>query len=297
MDKIFVVYSDESGIFNCRYQTIALVSGQEIILSQLRGNLKDILDKHKIDEVKFTEIGNYSPKVEAPREFIQCVVKGFASQAQAKVRIDVLTWDTQDSRHAIQGRNDIANLERMYYKVLIYAARQWNQTDWNFYPDENSQVHWNEIAEFLNSTRLSHSKPSLLTLFESEGANQLFQFRSVKPMDSLQEPLIQLADLFAGMARFTREEGEQCVRWLDFQENKNHLQLSFLPHAEDELDEPTKAKQNRFQLTEKFDGFCKQYTLGVSLREKKYLWTPDPTRPINFWNYEPQHERDKAPTR
>ena len=31
---------------------------------------------------------------------------------------DVLTWDTEDSRHKIKGRDDIANLQRMYYRPL-----------------------------------------------------------------------------------------------------------------------------------------------------------------------------------
>ncbi len=293
--EVFSVYSDESGTFHCRYQTIALVSGQEAMLSQLRKLLKSALNRYGVDEVKFNEIGSHSPKVKAAREFLHHAVRKFARQV--KMRIDVLVWDTQDSRHAIQGRNDLANLEHMYYKVLTYTARRWNQTEWNFYPDKNSQIHWGEIANFLNRTRLEHPKSNLLTLFKSEEENQLFQFRSVEPSDSLQEPLIQLADLFAGMARFTREEGEQCIQWLESWGNKNQPLLPNLLCGKDELDETSKAKQNRFQLVGEFHDLCKQHKLGVSLRDKKYLWTPNPTNPINFWNYEPQNKYDKAPIR
>jgi len=289
----FVAYSDESGTFHRRYQAIAVVTGRKNLLLQLEDGLRGILNKHGVDEVKFNEIGTHSPKVEAAREFFQCVVKKFASSA--KLRIDILSWDIQDSRHAIQGRDDIANLERMYYKALIHAARQWNQTEWNFYPDKNSQVHWNEIAEFLNRTRLGHPKPNFLTLFEAEAVNYLLQFRSVKPTDSQQEPLIQLADLFAGMARFTREEGEQCIQWLDSWGNKDQLSLPDFLCGEGEVDETTRTKQNRFQLIGELNALCKRHKLGVSLRDRKCLWTPNPTNPINFWNYEPQHEYDKAP--
>lgn len=291
--KTFAVYSDESGIFDHRFQTIAVVTGPEIVLTQLKSSLKDILDKYQINEVKFVEIRrSQSRKAKAARKFLQCAVKEFASQAKA--RIDVLIWDTQDSRHAIQGRDDIANLERMYYKVLIHTARQWNQTEWNFHPDENSQIHWNEIIEFLNRTRIGYSKPNLLTLFESDDAKQLFQFGGIKQLNSLQEPLIQLADLFAGMARFTREEGEQCIQWIDSWGNK--AQLQFL-HLLDREDETTRTKISRFQIVRGFNNLCKRHRMGVSLREKRCLWTPNPTNPINFWNYEPQHEYDKAPKR
>jgi hypothetical protein len=293
LGEIFGAYSDESGTFNQRYQTIAVVSGHESALSQLRSNLKEILDKHEISEVKFVDVRSHSPKVEAATGFARYAVE-FARQT--KIRIDVLVWDIQDSRHTIQGRDDIANLERMYYKVLIHAGRQWNQIDWDFCPDEHSSVNWNEIAEFLNRTRLSHPKPALLTLFESEEANQLFQLKSVKEMKSHQEPLIQLADLFAGMARFTREKGEQCIRWLDSQENKEQISLPLFPNENDEVDEVNRTEQNRFHLIGEFNGLCKRYTLGISLRSKKYLWTPNSTNSINFWSYEPQHEYDKAPT-
>jgi hypothetical protein len=48
-------------------------------------------------------------------------------------------------------------------------------------------------------------------------------------------------------------------------------------------------------VLKKFDETCKERKLGVSLKTKKGLWTPDPQRPINFWLYEPQHPEDKAP--
>lgn len=293
--ETFAAYSDESGIFNHRYQAIAVVSGRGMILTPLSAKLQSILSKNEINEVKFALIRTHRPIIEAARQFVQCVVKEFASRLM--IRVDILVWDTQDSRHAIQGRNNIANLERMYYKVLTHAARQWNQAEWNFYPDKNSQIHWNEIADFLNRTRLAQHEANSLSLFANEQLDQSLEFGNVEPLDSLQEPLIQLADLLAGMARFIREEGKQCVQWLDSWGNKDQPALPNFLYGEDAADETIRTKQNRFQLVGEFNALCKRYRLGVSLREKKYLRTPDPTNPINFWNYEPQHEYDKAPIR
>jgi hypothetical protein len=293
--KTFVIYSDESGVFDHRFQAIALISSQQIVLSELRSKLKGFLDEHKIDEIKFSETRTHRPKLDTARDFIRHSVKEFASQL--KIRIDVLIWDTQDSRHAIQGRDDIANLEFMYYKVLTHTARQWNQAEWNFYPDKNSQVHWNEIANYLNKTQLARYQSNLLLLLENGYGTQPLRFKTIDPLDSLYEPLIQLADLFAGMARFTREEGKQCIQWLDYCRNKNQLLLPYLLNGKDTIDETIITKQNRFQLVGEFNNLCKRHRMGVSLRQRRCLWTPDPTKPINFWNYEPQHEYDKAPKR
>ena len=114
-------------------------------------------------------------------------------------------------------------------------------------------------------------------------------------MESRQEALVQLADLFAGMARFSREETQQCVQWLNSRVNKDQLRLPNFLDSTGVEDETTAIRQNRFQLIGKFDTLCKRHKLGVSLRKKGYLWTPDYRNPINFWNYEPQHEYDKAP--
>ena len=105
MSEIFAGYSDESGTFHRRYQSIALISGQDTMLSELRKHLSSILDEHGLVEVKFNEVGSHRPKVKAASNFVQCATMKFASQKKA--RIDVLTWDTQDSRHTVQGRDNI----------------------------------------------------------------------------------------------------------------------------------------------------------------------------------------------
>jgi hypothetical protein len=261
----------------------------------LRSALNGIIGKREIDEVKFVEIKSHSSKVEAAREFTYCAVEDYASKA--KIRIDVLTWDMQDSRHAVQGRDNVANLEYMYHKVLTHVGRQWMQAEWGFYPDTNSQIGWNKIANALSKTRLIRSKLSMLRLFDDEETSQVFQFKDIVPKESCKEPLIQLADLFAGMARFTREEGKQCIHWLDKCKNKNQIPLASILSEKDVSEDTTITRQNRFQLIDAFDKLCKRHKMRVSLRTKNCLWTPDPKYPINFWHYESQHQDDKAPVK
>jgi len=289
MSTIFEAYSDESGFPAKRYHVISVVSGRREDMEILRCYLESVLQKG-VSELKFEDVRGHRPKVKAAREFLRYTVK---LAAKGKVRVDVLIWDTQDTRHSVVGRDDIANLHRMYYKVLVHVGRIWNQRDWHFYPDEGSNVDWAEIQKFLNKTRMVKRKPRLIALLETE--TQYFQLRHVNPRKSHDEPLIQLCDLFAGFAAFSREKGEEYHKWVSA--GKRRAQPGLFEADDDLPESSSKADIVRFALLQEFDTLCKKHKLGVSVKTKGYLWTPDPKDPINFWNYEPQHEADKAPAR
>ena len=291
--QVFSAYSDESGTFDHRYQSIAVVSGLEKVLQQLRSILTDILSAEKVCELKFSEIqGYHSYQAKAARRFIKNTIKHYIRSY--RIRIDVLTWDIFDSRHNITNRDDIANLKYMYYKVLIHIARQWNQVHWNLYPDNNSKIDWCTIKERLDVSSLNPPRQQQRALIDLSQDDKLCQFKKIQQLDSFQEPIIQLADLFAGMARFSGEEGINCIEWLIAFGNRN--QLRFKPLCTDKTkDRSTRIRECRYQLIGGLDKICKNYKLGVSLRKNNRLWTPDRNRPLNFWNYEPQGEYDKAP--
>lgn len=293
--SIFSVYSDETGLFDKRFQGIALVSGPDAALLALRNRLQSILQKNGVDEIKFSEVRTHRPKLLTAQGFIGCSVREYA--IHAKCRIDVLVWDTQDLRHAIRGRDDVANVRIMYYRLLGHVARQWRQAEWGFYPDINTEIDWDEVSDFLSRASLSPPTTGLLPFFDLDRRDQLIRFTDIQPTDSLSEPLIQLADLFAGMARFSREEADACVQWLDSWGNKEQLELPDFVRATDATDETIQTKQNRYRLIGEFYRVCRRSRMGVSLRSRGCLRTLDPRNPINFWNYEPQHEHDQAPVR
>jgi hypothetical protein len=283
----YLAYGDESGTFSRRYQAVALVTGAERKLSELSALLHDILGKTGLQEIKFSSINAHSYRIRAVNEFFRTCI---ASVLKKHIRIDVLTWDIQDSRHAIMGRDNVQNLERMYYKVLTYVAGSWQQQHWKFYPDQNTALDWPTLREVLNNSRLFPSGISQPTLVEIDAENPFLHFETIVPKESHLEPLIQVADLFAGMATFCREEGTNCLNWM------NKAQLCFEDMLEAPgIDEASRAKQSKYDVIARFDHACKRHKLGVSLRENKYLTTFDRRNPINFWNYEPQHEFDRAP--
>jgi hypothetical protein len=103
----FSIYSDETGLFDKRFQAIGLVSGPTVHLLELRDKLRLILNENCITEIKFVEVRTHHPKLLAAQGFIERSVTEYANRQ--KCRIDVLVWDTQDLRRAIRGRDDVAN--------------------------------------------------------------------------------------------------------------------------------------------------------------------------------------------
>ncbi len=64
------------------------------------------------------------------------------------LRVDVITWDVEDSRHKIQGRSDIRNLRRMYYFLFkdVLGKRWPAEAIWQIYPDESSTNPWSHLG-------------------------------------------------------------------------------------------------------------------------------------------------------
>ena len=129
MNLTFHAYSDDSGSSDKRFQCLGVISLSEETAVLLRKELRQILEEKHLEELKFEELRGHSTKMRAASCFIKqsinYCVKGL-------MRIDVLLWDHQDERHSVRGRDDTENLERMYYKILVYVARRWNKIGWWF---------------------------------------------------------------------------------------------------------------------------------------------------------------------
>lgn len=282
-------YCDDSGSSDKRFQSLAVISLSFDTAVLLRKELTKVLQEKQLKELKFEELRGHSTKMQTASFFlkqaIDFCVKGI-------MRIDVLLWDHQDERHSVRGRDDNENMQRMYYKILVCVARHWKKIGWCVYPDEQSGIDWNEIKGYLNNTSPLKKEPEFISLFKQDRA--VFNFDSVNPQHSHEEPIIQLADLFAGMSRFSHEKGSAFIEWTKKKNERIEPSL-FLP--ENNAISESKADVARFSLLEEFYLLCKKYKLGVSINTRKYLWTAKPENPVNFWNYEVQHNEDKAPTK
>lgn len=287
----YCLYSDESG--HKRYRSIGVLSGEKGVLSELDNELQKILDEYNTRCVEFKEINGDNRKESAAKEYFET---GVRYCCEDKIRIDILSWDTQDSRHEIRGRDDQKNLEVMYYKVINWAQKQYHLSSsyWEFYPDQNSAINWDSLIKFVEHTNLT--KDQRASIF---GLIDQFHFPTILEHEeaiSDEEPLIQLVDIYAGFGPFTLKHGDVFLEWRAAKKHKNSNQETLFDIEETEPG-LSRGKGSKFKVLKYFDSLCKKHKMGVSIRSEKYLKTFDPKNNINYWFYEPQGDYDEAPVR
>lgn len=286
-----VAFADEKGYNEGRYRGIALVTLPQQNLNRFRCEIQSLLKESNVREFKWEKLASARERFAA----LKLIDFAIDKTSFGSLRIDALIWDTEDSRHKIQKRDDIANLERMYYHLFKYVlCERWPDTSiWSLYPDENTALKWNTVQDCLNH---ASSKIEIRRDLFTKGKfllrlKQEFKIELLSPCKSEKEPLVQLADLFAGLAVYSRSSYNRFESWE--LSNKNGELL--FPVKEEQLLKLSKSDVERCYVLSEFNEECKHKRLGVSLKTNKGLKTFDAKRPINFWWYEPQHEADKAP--
>ena len=216
------------------------------------------------------------------------------------LRIDILIWDTYDSRHKIQGRDDIRNLERMYYHLFknVFQCRWPLECTWQVFPDENSALNWNKLKEFLDIAGVNIQIGR--TLFEDGIGFRItreFGIVSIREATSINEPLCQVADLFAGLGAYSYSAYHTYEAWLCNEFGQLRLQVDDCDQVSLSNESLSNRERERCLVIKHFDEKCKRYKLRVGLKSSRGFCTRDPRYPINFWFYIPQHSIDKAPIR
>lgn len=281
----YVAFSDES-YTGARYRSIASFSCLLCKLDQVNNTLRNLLKDSGASEFKWEKLKNAKYKFCADK-FIEALWS-FLNNADA--RLDVVIWDTHDTRHLVRDRDDIENQGRMFYHLHHQSLKRRSvNSRWWLYPDEKVEIDWNSVNKCL-SMKGNQSILVELPLFGIFYNDTHFVINEFRQVLSHNEPCCQLADLFAGLAVFSLTHYEKYCSWL----NKNHSTLSIFKDEEVVL---SNSEYYRFNLLSAFDKGCKKRRLGVSLKSEKCLLTHDPVNPINFWHYKPQHENDKAPAK
>lgn len=270
-----IAYADESSYNIGRFPAIALISLAQPEAGQVNNDIARILQQANVAEFKWERLNSAKSRF-AALNLIDYTVQ----QAAAKVlRVDVLTWDMQDGRHRIPKLDKIANLQRMYYHLFrnVLRARWPDEAIWQLRPDEHTAMAWEVVMDYLDTGRLSWEPAGKLELRLKHD----FQIQEIQPAQSNREPLIQLADLFAGLGSYSRA----CYgRYQTWQKSPTSPQLS---HTDRE----------RCRVIAALDQRCKNRRLGVSLKTHQGLRTLNPKKPLNFWWYMPQHDGETGPTR
>jgi hypothetical protein len=283
-----VAYSDESYHNRGRYRSIAVVTSEAERSQLFSQALRELLDDSEVSEFKFQKLRQARYRF-AAQKIVDFVIERALCDT---LRVDVLIWDTEDSRHRMQGRDDVANLQRMYYHLLNNVLKRWpGDNSWGLYPDRNSALNWETVSDFLDVAGVAPAstlqEPALFHI----RLRHEFHIEEVEELDSKENPLCQVADFLAGMSVFSRHRFNAYCCWKE----RQHGQLRLFP------DDPPVCLSNsdgeRCRVLDYMNTSCKDHGLGVSLKTRQGLWTPDPNNPINFWFYEPQHPEDKAPAR
>ena len=292
----YIVFSDESRYIQDRFRSIAAVSlpyNSRSHIDTISAELRCFLECSKKGELKWKNVGRKDKRnVERAKTAVNFVF----SNLSHGLRLDIVIWDTMDSRHSVEGRDDYENYSRMYFHLhRDLMRRRESNARWRLHPDELSIINWDTIRDCLSSDGawLRHTQGTPVLFEEARWiAPRVEIFQEV---DSAITPFVQLADLFAGMAAYTRTKSDVIKTMLTLaeQEVKPDLFLASVPT------ESTKGNTDsgRFKVISHLNQCCKKNRLGVSLGTYGYFSTRNPRNPINLWHYEPQHPHDRAPTR
>ena len=289
-----VAYADETSYNVGRYRGLCVVSTQKKYEKELDQALRRILCDSNISEFKWEKLRTAKTRFGALAMLNFTVRKA----CEGIIRVDSLTWDTEDRRHQIPGRDDIANMQRMYYHLFrnVMCVRWPDGSSWCLYPDENTALEWQTVADYLEAISIGVDiDENLFTggTFKIR-LKEEFKINEIMPCLSHTNPLAQLADLFAGLGVYSRSCYDKFESWM---RTKSSQVTLFEGWVNEVLKGISSADQERCRVLAEFNAQCKRYRLGVSLKSNRGLRTFDPYKPINFWWYVPQHEKDRAPTR
>jgi hypothetical protein len=91
---------------------VGLLTLKAVDDSKMRYDLEQILTGTAMIELKWGELRSAKKRFVAIRVFNYIIEQAIAGN----LRVDVLTWDIEDSRHKVQGRNDVRNQVHPQFK-------------------------------------------------------------------------------------------------------------------------------------------------------------------------------------
>lgn len=274
-----VAYADETQHNLGRHRGLSLITLSVENAIQVNQDLQQILQQSSVREFKWSNLRSARERFAALK-----IIEYIVQQAYESVlRVDVLTWDIEDSRHKVAGRSDTRNLRRMYYFLFKNVlCKRWNQSFiWRICPDENSSEPWSHLG-YLNEIFDWNTHELIAEINIAE----------IIACQSHESPLIQVADLLAGLAVYSRSSYTKFEEWSrqTSNENRNEVKSNGKP-----MQQLSRADHERCLILAQFNEQCKKYKMGVSLETMQGLRTFNPVKPMNFWWYEPQTEKDIAP--
>ncbi len=284
-DCSHVAFSDESNWNKGRFRSISLVSASVEDARTLHQDLNMLRLHHGKSEYKWRDI----------KQGQGTALTDFFFAHRDRMRVDVLVWDIEDSRHGgMFNRDDRANFARMYYHLLHNVLkRRWpHGARWIIYPDAQKEVDWLALERCLNWKSWAIEE-HLFTEQGGSGFREFYNINGLHCVNSAKYLLVQLADLFAGLATYSRTAFGKYQQW---KFERNPTPPMFGPS--DCGAKQTKLSLNdreRLPILDHVRQEASRHGLQVSLESSEGLCTRNPANRLNFWLYTPQRLSDKAP--
>lgn len=278
-------YSDESCFTTSDdYGTIAILNFKAEIKSSLEEEVLPLIAKIPV-EYKWIKFKN-EHYLDISKRIFDVL---FKYAEQGCLRIDSIIWETNDIRYPRNQTNSGDKLNILYYIRLrnMFSKRWGKNTRWAIYADKQNQVDWEELKEYLQYYSMTLFEPTILGqpydiqwLKENKAK---FSIDNLTPVDSRKEPLIGIADIFAGLAAYSHNNSKTYLNWQQFDPllynpTENQLLLDFIKPA------TIKSKDiHRCKFLKYVQDRCKENSYHVSIKKKKGLHTFTPKSPFNFF--------------
>jgi hypothetical protein len=240
-------YTDEAQYNVGRYRGLAMLSLRGEDAASCSRDLRAILRASSIHECKWEKVRS-AKTLFAARALLDWTI---GQVERGILRVDTLTWDTEEGSRAGLGVPHIANLRKMYRILLesVVPERWGARAEWHLYPDEQTAMPWQRLIDGLP------------------------QVAGITASRSHEHQLIQLADLLAGLAVYSRDSYDLYERWLDNPRDRHGYPDS--GRIAGGTNRYSASDRVRCLLLDDFFTSCKLHQLGVSLRTRRGLFTGD----------------------
>ncbi len=175
-----MIAADESGNAEDDLRVLAGLSGRVKDLLALERELRDVLRRHRLTEVKWSSSRTRTPRLEAAREFLELAGKALQGR---RLGLDLLILEKGAASKAWERLQREDRWMALYLGLVKRARGRWKGKGpgrMALYPDQRSGMPWGQLK----------ARAGL---------------RTVREASSQRLALIQLADLVAGLARFSRQ--------------------------------------------------------------------------------------------
>jgi Protein of unknown function (DUF3800) len=242
----YLAFCDETHYNVGRVRGLGMVSAPVSVVALLDTDMLALLTASSVAECKWEKVRSARAGFAAAK-----LLSWTLGRAQeGLLRVDTLTWQAENAAQRVAAVPYRARLRQMYLRLLgdVLLSRWPAGARFMIMPDEQGLLAWEELA------------------------GSLPHVERIAPCRSQDQPLIQLADLFAGLAAYSRDRYTTYDCWLS-------LPLDVRAAAA----ELSAADRIRCRLLDDFFTDCKYRHFGVSLRTNWGLRTYDAAVPLGFW--------------